>query len=309
MEIQYSTDAVAVGQRFEYWNDVVCKHLIPAASRVSNQRDFRAHFAVRPLGTLTLGEMSSPSHYWERSARHLRIGPNEDFMLSLMLSGQGRLSQSGRQLEQRTGELALYDAARPFSYDLDSRSVLLLRVPRRQLLYRVPGAERLTATRLAPQAAASTLSYMMRTAATVDGLPPQAVDRLAGSLLEMLAVVLLAHAGRLAAPRSTHDVLFEQAKAYMAKRLGDPTLDMEQVAAAQRISTRTLTRVFAAHNLTPMQWLWQQRLQASYCALREARVRQVTQAAFDYGFSDLSHYCRVFKKTYGITPSQALRGR
>jgi AraC-like DNA-binding protein len=310
MELNYSTDAVERGQRFDYWSDVVCKHFIPAASHVPNREHFNASFSVRSVGSLTLAEMSSPRHYWERDAQHLRSGPNEDFMLSLMVSGEGRLSQAGRQVLQRNGDIVLYDAARPFAFDLAPESTLLVRIPRKQLLFRVPEAGNLTAMHLAEgHPIAKLLGNMIREAAVIELTGHEAMQAsVASSLLDMLSAVLQFQISDSGVVRSSHDALFQKARDFIMAHLDDCELDVEQIAAAQHVSARTLTRVFAEHGTTPMQWLWKQRLEASHCALREGRARQVTQAAFQYGFSDLSHFCRVFKKTYGVTPQTLLRG-
>jgi len=84
--------------------------------------------------------------------------------------------------------------------------------------------------------------------------------------------------------------------------LQDPELTAERIARANHIAPRTLNRLFAADGTTPIRWLWQQRLSAGFTALAEGQVSQVTDAAMNFGFNDLSHFSRAFKKTFGCSP-------
>ena len=90
--------------------------------------------------------------------------------------------------------------------------------------------------------------------------------------------------------------------------LDDPDLGPDALAAAGSISVRSLNRLFGAFGATPMRWVWSERLEASRASLLQGEVRSVTDAAFAHGFSDLGHFSRSFKRTFGISPQTLLRG-
>jgi len=311
MDLTYSTLAVDQGQRFSYWHDVVCKHCIPASSIPLSNGAFDGKLTVRSVGPLAISEMCAPAHAWERDAHHLRTGPDEDFWLSYMIEGEGHLSQLGREVVQRPGDMVLYDAARPFKFSLSAGSMYVLKVPRNLLHFRFPMADTLTAVRLGEGLSLGRLMGGMVSEAATMNLPadrPGTATLFASALLDMLAATMelqAAQPGR----QSSHQALVRRAKDYMEKHLDDADIDVAQLAAAQAVSPRTLTRAFAEQDTTPMHWLWQRRIEASYCALREGHARNVTEAALRFGFSDLSHFSRAFKKVYGVSPQALMRQR
>src|ERR1700722_13326450 len=82
-----------------------------------------------------------------------------------------------------------------------------------------------------------------------------------------------------------------------------------RLAKRGAVSLRTLNRLFAKIGTTPMRWVWQRRLQASHSALSEGCATSVTDAAFQFGFSEVSHFSRSFKAEYGVSPEQLLKAR
>ncbi|MBP6019837.1 MAG: helix-turn-helix domain-containing protein [Burkholderiaceae bacterium] len=291
----------------------MCKHCVQANSQIDNPQGFIGQFSAKSLGDLEVSRMSSPRHVWDRTTTHLRRDPNEAFLLALMISGTGHLSQSGRSAQTNSGDIVLYDAERPFTYDLSPESVLLLRIPRKQLLYRAPQAERYTAVRFTPEKPITgLLANMIKEAAHInlsEDLPPAVQAQFAGSLLDLLGAAIQVQMAGDTAASSQRNQLLESAKYFIESHLDDPLLTVDSIAAKVRVSERTLTRIFAESGITPMRWVWQRRLEAAYYSLTEGRVNQVTEAAFRYGFNDVSHFSRVFKMAYGQSPSSLLTSK
>lgn len=95
--LHYSTVGVTESRRFEYWNDVVLRHCIPAASAPLAGVDFDARLTVRGVGLVDMCSLSAPLHSWDRTARYLRQGPDDDLWLGYMQDGYGQLEQGGRK--------------------------------------------------------------------------------------------------------------------------------------------------------------------------------------------------------------------
>lgn len=297
--------------RFDYWHDLICR-LFPRASGLRrDERPFLAHLERNVLGPVEVSDISCSALRWDRARLDQRLDQNEVFLFSLMLEGRARLEQGGRVAVQEPGDFVLYDAAQPFTYDFPQNyRFLLAKIPRRAMLSRLPHAERLTAVTVASATPLGGLAAnMMRTVATLDA-PKEASTsaKIGTSLVDLLSAAIEME---LCARKELCDrqaALLERAKVYMRVRLDEPDLDVERIANALHVSARTLSRAFSVEGTTVIRWLWKERLEAGYNALREGRALQVTDAALGSGFTSGSHFTRMFKSTYGVLPHTLLRG-
>jgi len=265
MSIAYSTMAVDAQHRFAYWSDVVCRHCIPAACRQLETAPFDGELRVHHAGVVDIGTMSAPLHHWSRSPLDLRRGPDDDFWLGCMFEGQGTVRQNGQDAQLGPGDFVLYDAARPFEFILQSSSFSVMRLSRRLLLQRCAQAESLTIRTIGPhQPAAAALRSLLEHTISTDlaSARPAAAVQLGSTLLDLAAVVLEFQTEATAAPAAERG-LYDRVVAYIQRNFCDPQLCLESLAHAHNVSSRTLTRAFARHDKTPMNTVWQARLQAS----------------------------------------------
>ncbi|MGH6681177.1 MAG: helix-turn-helix transcriptional regulator [Bradyrhizobium sp.] len=133
--------------------------------------------------------------------------------------------------------------------------------------------------------------------------------RLAACVLDLVSAVVdleVEEQGALGHQRMSQ---LERAQRYAIASLGDDTLSPEDMAKNGGVSLRTLNRLFAKMGTTPMRWVWQRRIEASHAALTDGFARSVTDAAFQFGFSEVSHFSRSFKAAYGISPERLLKNR
>lgn len=80
-------------------------------------------------------------------------------------------------------------------------------------------------------------------------------------------------------------------------------LTIDQFAKIAERSTATFKREFREYyQTTPGKWLTQKRLEHAKLMI-ETSNSLVSEIAYNSGFENLSHFSRVFKENYGVTPS------
>ena len=85
-------------------------------------------------------------------------------------------------------------------------------------------------------------------------------------------------------------------------------MSMSEFATSSGRSLSTFKRDFKKMSpLSPERWLTNRRLLEAFELLRHGR--RVSDACFDVGFKNVSHFSAIFKKKFGITPGEARKGK
>ena len=143
----------------------------------------------------------------------------------------------------------------------------------------------------------------------VDAAEPAVALRMSYTLLDLIA------AAYSVSPHARHEqsslVAAHRVRiaGYIEAHLRDPNLNPTTVARACKITVRYLHHLFTAEAETVTQYIQRRRLEECARALIDAPVRDrlVTEIAFDYGFNSLTHFGRVFRNQFGLTPSEYRR--
>ncbi len=304
----FSTDTLDQKDRFNYWNDVVTKHYAPCLGIANDASQFKATTTVQHVGSTELSHVASESIRYDRRSTDLRSVPREDIFLSVMLEGEGHFEQNNRQVSHGVGDVLIYDSGKPYSFNYTSAyKAMLLRIPRPLIQAKVTRLDNLGGTVLNDQSSFGRLikSLMNETSIIASSPELNREDDFIVPTLDMLTTAI----SRATTSDSgvTQSKLLNEVKAYIRNHITDEDLSLERVASEKGISLRTLSRVFAEAGETPRNWLQSQRLSCAYDALANKRVTNITEAALTFGYKDLSHFSRTFKKQFGYSPRELTR--
>lgn len=309
MAMIFPAEPLRPEDRFDAWQEVVSSTYGLVASQPLNEAPFDGRLNVRGQGSVTFTRIqSSPLHY----RRLQQDRESDNFLLTLSLCPDALVVQNDRESRQGAGDIVLYDSAQPYACSYpDGDDQIVLTVPRKLLLQHIPSAERLVCRTLDGRSALGRVAAVVLTEAwNAEGLSDPLSERLNASLLDVLSTAFDSVFGDTDIRRQSRQMQqLQRIKQFLLNNLPDTGLTAENIALATHVSPRTLNRLFAQEGTTAIRWLWQQRLSACHDVLLKRHVRRVSDAALNFGFTNLSHFSRAFKNAYGIPPQQLLKQR
>jgi AraC family transcriptional activator of tynA and feaB len=313
--VTWSTAAVPRSRQFGYWREMICEAFLDltpetAAPRGAARDGFRGRVTQRPLGRLAIAQIGSQAQRVCRTETDITRSPRAGYYANLQLRGSCRTTQDGRATVTQPGDLTVVDTERPFAFEFsDDFAQLSFYVPGQLLDAQLEQPVR-TATRIRTVGGVGAALRHTLQALEPDGLPETAAGRLAVHAGGLLAVALNGPADP--GPAARHRAgLLDAALADVAEHLADDDLSPAATARRLGISVRQLHQVFGAHERTFGVELRRQRLEQARRDLTDpARAGlRVIDIAADAGFADVTHFHRVFRQAYGVTPAQLRRGQ
>jgi AraC-like DNA-binding protein len=308
MELLFSTRTVHPRERFDYWHTVACQQLVDHESRPKRRLAFDAEISTGLLGCVSLVQFQNSPMSVLHTKKHISRTTSDDLFVCRQLSGSVILEQGMRQVKLETDQITVIDPLLPYACNfLDGSKMLVVRTPRRELVARAGKAFDLTMRLIKPDRSehiltAKLLGMLPSLAGNMSAI---ASEMVANQALDLIAVCLCDGEQRAGASTS-RSLCFLRIQAATESRLADPKLDTKTVADSVGTSVRYANEVLAPYGTSIRRMILAKRLARCRAALADPNQthRTVSDIAYGWGFSDMTHFGRRFKEAYGVLPSE-----
>lgn len=269
--------------------------------------------ATGPDIVLTQGAPARLPGAWPRAEAHRVVARGSGEYLFVGVRGGSPGACGSRQAGEvllEPGDIYFYAADRPpvLEFPWTARLKVFL-VPREALGLEERDVHRVMA---APVGRSSRLGallspFLSELADTVTSSQPSVGEMLAWNAVNLLATLATDQLGKDGAGTpAARSPMLARIQKFIDLHLADPDLSPDRIAGAHHISVRYLHKLFQDEGTTVGRWIQRRRLEECRRDLmHRVRGRQTIAAvASRWGFLSATHFSRVFRAAYGMSPSE-----
>jgi len=313
METIFSTTKVHPRDRFDYWHSIACQYIVNHDSTPKTPTAFHAELQSGEVADIGLVEFETTEMTVWHTARHVARADCEDIFVCRQITGQLIIEQCGREAMLQTGDVAVLDSLLPYAATFSpSCRLLIVKIPRMPLEARLGKPDEMLARTIKPATAESglTSAFLGMLPTYASGLSREATAIIRDQVLDLVGISMAkameSHTPRSSSARSAARM---KVRAAIEAHLTDPALDPNAVAVAAGVSVRYANSVLSDDNTSISRLIQQRRVARCRRALDDPSQshRTVSEIAYGWGFSDMTHFARRFREEYGLLPSEYRR--
>lgn len=309
----FSTKALPRAARAEAWRQRMSEVYYPLESSPTDPGSFCGELSWVALPRIELSRFSADALVTSCMGRS---AGQEELVFIIPLSQSFRYRQRAMEDDVAPGEIVMLGSAEPYWTRIgDGNRNVTIKVPAGLVRDVVPNIENGLGRRdlvnpwLVPalgQLVAQTLQFSA-------SATPDVLLRAEESILNLLYITLetrdASHIGQ-SSHASMADITYQRILSFMANHFADPELSPGNVAAALRISTRYVHKLFHSKETSFGRELLVMRLREADRLLRAPAANgrshpQITEIAYNCGFSSQSHFSMRYKEQFGLSPRDA----
>ena len=303
---RFSTRQLPERMRIPLWRESYGRGIVQVDIEPLSNVPFQAEATLQAIRGLRTLALTGSSMRFKRSQTSIVDG--NDSIGIVCAPGRSRLAQRGREIELCAGDAIAILHSEPFTVTYVEGLQFALAVPRDALTHRVTNIDSLTMRRISHRTEALRLLMTYLKSAfkeSVLAAAPKLRDAVVNHIHDLVALAVgegapLGESSASAVVAARHSAVLD----HIATHFQDPGLSLELVARCQGISSRYLQRLMTSSGSSFTGCVNELRLQRAFKLLTEPHTstQRISDIALEVGFSDVSHFNRLFRTRFGNSP-------
>jgi AraC family transcriptional activator of tynA and feaB len=310
VETVFSTKDVHPRDRFEFWHDVACVNLVGHDSRTDYPERFQASLQSGTVDDLGIVRFTNSFMVASRDPSHVSQASDDALFLCHQLSGAMEVEQNSRATALASGATTLIDPMLPYTAKFkDGSTLLVVKLPRREIEARIGNTREIICRLPKKSIEYDLMSDLVSKMPDLTGcLAPTSAIFIRNQMLDLVSIALTMSV-QGAQISSAKSVALMKIRAVVESRLSDSSLDAAEIAANAGVSVRYATALMKEANTSIMRFVLGRRLARCKEALSDPHQshRNISEIAYSWGFSDMTHFGRRFRLAYGVLPREYRR--
>jgi AraC-like DNA-binding protein len=303
----FSTEQLPESERIEAWRENYARATLKLELEPDRNTDFKATLALRALPRLgVVRGFSTPATYRRTSA----LIDNDDCLLLISKTGNSTARVGRRSAGIGAGDVVLLGAGD--AGDLVGNGdvhYLSLGMPYQALAPMIGDVGRVLGRPVSAKSEGVRLmtNYVDHIQGAEFGMSAELAQTLSDHIYDLTALVLGVNRDQepFARNRGLRAARLRAIKDDIEANLGSRSISIELLSKRHGVSPRHIRSLFANEETTLTDFILGRRLELVHAQLGLSNFadRAISAIAFEAGFGDLSHFNHMFRRRFGVTPS------
>jgi AraC-like DNA-binding protein len=301
-------------KRFSLWRDIYTSRYSEADISYLTEQPFLARSRFSEFGNVGLAQFRGTVNRYRRTSQHLAADTRGAFLLGFNCSrGTMRHRQIGREIDSGPGSGLFFTHSEPSETSFSQENAWIgIYLPQTAVLELVADADNIVCAGLDPARPAVRhlrryMGFLARQDDAGDDLALRA--RIGAMTIDLAALALGAtkDAAEIAQMRGLRAARVQEILALVKAGFASPSFSARDVAVAIGLSPRYVQDLLQETGRSFTERVLELRLQKALAMLtdrRHDRLR-ISEIAYACGFGEVSYFNQVFRRRFGLSPTQA----
>ena len=304
-KLEWSTDQYSPQHKIEAWYQMLCESHLPWSIDKTPNKTFNANMHLHSFNGYRLIKCICDPLSGFRDMQQFAQSDDAYLNILYLRSGREHLRIDYRDIHLQAGDIVLWDSTRKMSFTVSERlEKLTLMIPETSLTSVFPNAHEYSGIPISGKFGMGAMfaNHLNALEHGMADIGVESVTALMKPTMEMLATMMETHT--TVSPSTMKYILLNRVKHFIISHLGEENLTPSTIAEAHNISPRYLHVLFEEVGTSVSTWIKLRRLERCKDEIFSASLskRPLSDIAYKWGFNHPSHFSKVFKKEYGLSP-------